>query len=165
MCLLRPLPAAPLPGMSTSRSTPHITIVCLRFYEWVSSTVCPISFNTEQHYCADLQYLFPDLNLNATEHFEYIAPLEKDCKLVNSIEEWVLYNVLNGNCIELFLYLTHSIKTFCNIILQSACGFKCEIQCCDILIKWISFSANTVLIKLFVCSTELISPLISLLKA
>lgn len=58
-----------------------------------------------------LQYFFTDLNLIATECFEYIAPYGKDCKLVNSIEEWVLYNVLNGNCVGLFLYLTHSVKT------------------------------------------------------
>lgn len=73
--------------MSTSHSTPQIAIVYLRFYEWVSSIVYLISFITELHYCGARQYLFPDLNLNATEHFEYIAPYEKDCKLVNSIEE------------------------------------------------------------------------------
>lgn len=151
--------------MSASHSAPQIAMVCFRINGWVSSTVYPISFITELRYWGTLQYLFPNLNLNATEHFEYIAPYKKDCKLVNSIEEWLLYNVLNGNCIELFLYLTHSIKTFCNIILQSACGFKCEIQCCDISIKWISFSANTMLIKLFVCLAELIFPSVSLLKA
>lgn len=107
--------------------------------------------------------VFPDLNLNATEHCEDTAPYGKDCKLVNSIEEWVLYNVLYGNCIELFLYLTHSIKTFCNIILQSACGFKCEIQCCDILIKWIFLCKYYV--DKTICETKLIFPLVSLLKA
>lgn len=45
---------------------------------------------------------FFDLNLIATEHFEYIAPYGRDYELVNSTEEFILYNVLNGNCIGLF---------------------------------------------------------------
>lgn len=128
--VLQPLPSRGLELLTAHRRSPL-------FHEWIPSILYPISFITELHYGAVLQYLFFDLNLNATEHFEHIAPYGKDCKLVNSIEEGVLYNVLNGNCIGLFLYLTHSVETFCNMILQSACGFNCEIQCCDILTKGI----------------------------
>lgn len=81
--------------------------------------------------------MFPDFNLSATEHFEYIAPYGKDSKLINPFEKLVLYNVLSGNCFGLLLYLTYSIKTSRNIILQSACEFDCEIQYCDILNKLI----------------------------
>lgn len=130
-------PSAPPPTGDEHHSWHIIDLHCLTFYEWISSTLYPISSITELYYCGVLQYFFADLNLIATEHFEYIASYGKDCKLVNSIEEWVLYNVLNGNYIGLFLYLTHSIKTFCKIILQSACRFDCEIQCCDISMKWI----------------------------
>lgn len=57
--------------------------------ERISSTLHLISLITELHYNGTLQYLFLDLNLNATEHFECIALYGKDCKLVNSIEEGV----------------------------------------------------------------------------
>lgn len=74
------------------------------------SSLYLISLMTELHYNGTLQYLSLDLNLHATEHFECIALYGKDCKLVNSIEEGTWYNVLNGNCIGLFLYLIHFIE-------------------------------------------------------
>lgn len=134
-CVHEVLQPQPLLRMSITHA--HHRSYCLSEVLQILSTLYPILFITELHYCGALQYFFTVLSLNATEHFEYVAPYGQDCKLVNSIEEWDLYDVLNGNCIGLFLYVTHSVKTFCNIILQSACGFNCEIQCCDILMKWI----------------------------
>lgn len=62
----------------------------------------------------EVDSMFSDFNLNAIEHFVCVAPYEQDCKLANSFEESVLYNVLNGNYTGLFLYLTHSIEPLYN---------------------------------------------------
>lgn len=108
------------------------SLPCALFYGWISSPPHP----DPRHYC-DRYRTSPSIIRHATEHFEHKNWWERFYKLVNHVEKWGLYNVLNGNCLGLFLYLTPSISPVCSTILQSACGFNCEIQCCDVLIEWI----------------------------
>lgn len=79
----------------------------------------------------------PHVILHVTEQVEQKHWREGFGKLVNHFEKWVLYNVLNGNRLGLFLYLTPLSSPACSTILQSACGLNCEIQCCVVLIEWI----------------------------
>ena len=101
--------------------------------DWISSAPHVVPRVTHPHYCAFYR-ICPWCCPSATEHFKHSTD-EKDWKLLNHFEKRVLCDVLYGNCIGLFLYLTPSISPACSVVLQSACGFHCEIQCCDVLIE------------------------------
>jgi hypothetical protein len=104
----------PTPYWRMNNTAHIITFIYLIFYKYISSNLCQVfilalSYITEELY--SIRYL---VSTSMFEHFEFIAPYQKVCKLVNHIEKWILYNVLYGNCIRLFWYLTHFMKIFCN---------------------------------------------------
>lgn len=104
--------------------------------EGISSTLYLISLIIELNYNGTLQYFFLDLNLNAAEHFECIALYEKVVNLLILLKRCLVQCVRWKLHWIIFIFNTFHWNIL-NIILQSACGFNYEIQCCDSLTKWV----------------------------